>query len=187
MMWVISWSLVTVAWFSWLYPLLFRAPHKQERPSVTLAGPTRAGLLLQCIGIAIAFLGRAPLEVSPGPLRILLAVAIWIPCLLMSWTSVTHLGRQFRISAGLYEDHQLVSTGPYRLVRHPIYTSMLGMLVCTLLLLLTNWPWAVAALAFYIAGTEIRVRAEDSLLDSRFGDQFRQYRDSVPAYIPFVR
>jgi protein-S-isoprenylcysteine O-methyltransferase Ste14 len=186
-MWVISWSLVAVAWFSWLYPLLFRAPHKQDRPSVTLAGATRAGLLLQGLGIVLAFVFRMPLETQPGVARVALAIVVWIVSAAMSWTSVTHLGRQFRISAGLYDDHQLVSTGPYRFVRHPIYTSMLGMLICSILLLMTEWEWTAVSLAFYIAGTEIRVRAEDGLLRSRFGDNFETYRKAVPGYLPFVR
>jgi protein-S-isoprenylcysteine O-methyltransferase Ste14 len=104
----------------------------------------------------------------------------------MGWTAVTHLGRQFRVQAGLYHDHALVRSGPYRIVRHPIYASLLGMLLCTILLM-TDWRWAIVSLALYVAGTEIRVRTEDGLLASRFGDEFRTYQRSVPAYIPFVR
>jgi protein-S-isoprenylcysteine O-methyltransferase Ste14 len=96
------------------------------------------------------------------------------------------LGRQFRVTAGLYEDHQLVTSGPYATVRHPIYTSLLAILICTQALL-TPLPWAAASLALFIAGTEIRVHAEDGLLASRFGEAFQQYRKSVSAYIPFVR
>ena len=77
-------------------------------------------------------------------------------------------------------------TGPYALVRHPIYTSMLAMLLVTLLVL-TPWPWAVVALAVFVGGTEIRVHTEDKLLESRFGEEFRRYRSSVRAYVPFVR
>ena len=50
-------------------------------------------------------------------------------------TGVGALGRQWRIDAGLNSDHELVQSGPYRIVRHPIYTSML----CLLL----RRPWAV--------------------------------------------
>jgi len=104
----------------------------------------------------------------------------------LSWGAVKHLGRQFRVNAGLYDDHQLVRTGPYAVVRHPIYTSLLAIL-CATLCLLTPWPWALLSLATFVAGTEIRVHAEDGLLASRFGDQFTDYRRRVPAYIPFVR
>jgi protein-S-isoprenylcysteine O-methyltransferase Ste14 len=108
-------------------------------------------------------------------------------CSAMAWTAVRHLGRQFRVHAGLYHDHELVRTGPYRIVRHPIYTSLLGMLIATMLLLRTDLTWVVISLALFIAGTEIRVRSEEALLASRFEDSFPAYRKTVSAYIPFIR
>ena len=71
-------------------------------------------------------------------------------------------------------------------MRHPIYTSLLGMLLCTILLI-TRMAVGSALPPPVYRGTEIRVRTEDSLLASRFGDEFRQYQKGVPAYIPFVR
>jgi protein-S-isoprenylcysteine O-methyltransferase Ste14 len=185
-MWILWWSLAGVAWFAWLYPFIFRAPHRQQRPSITVSGPTRAGLLLEVLAIAAAFLFHMPLDTSPGPVRVVLAAALAAGCVYMGWQAVTHLGRQFRVQAGLYHDHELVRTGPYAFVRHPIYTSFLGMVLCTVLLV-TRLEWAPLPVILFIAGTEIRVRTEDSLLASRFGDAFRDYRKSVVAYIPFVR
>src|SRR5947207_3171062 len=49
----------------------------------------------------------------------------------LSWTSARALGRQWRIDAGLNPDHQLVRSGGYGVVRHPIYTSMFCMLLGT--------------------------------------------------------
>jgi protein-S-isoprenylcysteine O-methyltransferase Ste14 len=43
------------------------------------------------------------------------------------------------------------------------------------------------ALIFFLIGLEIRVRIEDALLASRFGEQFRDYQHRVSAYLPFVR
>jgi protein-S-isoprenylcysteine O-methyltransferase Ste14 len=95
------------------------------------------------------------------------------------------LGRQWRIDAGLNADHELVMAGPYAWVRHPIYTSMLclslgtGFMLAPLLLL-------ALSLVVFMAGTQIRVRIEDKLLASRFGDPFREYQRRVPAYVPFT-
>jgi protein-S-isoprenylcysteine O-methyltransferase Ste14 len=105
---------------------------------------------------------------------------------ILAWHAVKRLGKQFRVQAGLYTDHELVQTGPYNLVRHPIYSSLLAILLCTLFLL-TRWIWLAVSLALFITGTEIRVRAEDKLLASRFNGEFEEYRRRVPAYIPFVR
>ena len=175
-----------VCWVSWFYPFLFRAPLFQKRASTTVSGPTLIGLFFEILGITLAFTLRLPPASPPGVARIAVSWLLAALAIVIGWTSVTHLGRQFRLRAGLYTDHQLVRTGPYAIVRHPIYASLLSMLLCTLLVL-TPWQWMPLALAVFLLGTEIRVRSEDRLLASRFADQFREYQRSVPAYIPFLR
>ena len=182
----LSWVVLMVSWFAWGYPFLFRAPHNQKRASITAAGPTRAGLFLEALAIFIAFACRMPVNIPPGPGRIAAALVCGPLAGVLSWTAVRHLGRQFRVNAGLYEDHELVTSGPYHLVRHPIYTSLLAILAATLLLL-TEWEWAMVALLLFVAGTEIRVYTEDRMLASRFGERFCEYQRAVKAYIPFVR
>jgi protein-S-isoprenylcysteine O-methyltransferase Ste14 len=183
---LIGWIALLLCWFAWAYPFLFRAPHNQRRPSITLTGPTRAGLLLECSALFIAFACRLSPGDSPGAARIVAAMVFGPMAAALAWFSVKHLGRQFRINAGLYQDHELVCTGPYAMVRHPIYSSLLAILLSTLCLL-TPWQWALLSLALFVAGTEIRVHAEDGLLSSRFGPEFTAYKRKVSAYVPFVR
>ena len=71
-------------------------------------------------------------------------------------------------------------------MRHPIYSSILAVLVSTLLLM-TRLEWAAISLVLFIAGTEIRVSTEDRLLASRFGQRFFDYKKRVWAYVPFLR
>jgi protein-S-isoprenylcysteine O-methyltransferase Ste14 len=80
----------------------------------------------------------------------------------------------------------LIRSGPYRFVRNPIYTSMLCVLLATALLITPLWLF-VAALAVFLIGTTIRIRAEEKLLAGRFGEQFSAYRRSVSRLVPFVR
>lgn len=176
---------ILVCWIVWWYPPLFRAPHWQKRPSITAAAPSLSGLLLESLAYAVALLWRIPASATPT-WRLIAAMIPGPIAVVLFWNAVAHLGRQFRIQAGLYEDHALVRTGPYALVRHPIYASMLAMLLA-MLLLLTSWPGIALSLALFLAGTEIRVRAEDSLLAQRFPIEFAEYKKRVPAYIPFVR
>ena len=102
------------------------------------------------------------------------------------WSAVKNLGKQWRVDAALNQDHDLVKTGAYSLVRHPIYASMLGMLLASGLMW-TWWPLLPVAIAVFLAGTEIRVRDEDRLLAGRFPEPFAFYKARAPAYIPFLR
>jgi protein-S-isoprenylcysteine O-methyltransferase Ste14 len=183
---LVPWVELMVCWFAWIYPFIFRAPHVRKRPSITASKPSLLGLLLEGLGIFTAFIFRLPPDVPPGAPRVAASAVFAVLAAVLSWTSVRHLGRQFRIQAGLYEDHRLIRTGPYAIVRHPIFASLLCALLCTLLLL-TPWEWCVVSLALFLAGTEIRIRTEERLLASRFPDEFTEYRRTVPAYLPFVR
>lgn len=185
-MWVISRSFLVACWFAWFYPFLFRAPHHQERHSITVPGPTRIGLALESLAIFLAFILHRPADDPPPVAAQASAITLGIASAVMAWQAVRHLGRQFRLHAGLYDDHQLIRTGPYTIVRHPIYASLFGMLLCSMLIL-TPWGWAPVPLVLFIAGTEIRVRSEDALLASRFGAEFHSYRKAVAAYVPFLR
>jgi protein-S-isoprenylcysteine O-methyltransferase Ste14 len=170
-------------WILWVYPLVSRARKQRHKESVVTAPVARWGLWIQTIAYFVAWLRIV--RSHPGPLLIASMIIGPLSTLLI-WQAVAHLGKQWRIQAGLYADHELVRSGPYRFVRHPIYASMLGMLVASGLVM-TRWEVLMVALAIFIIGTEIRVRAEDGLLESRFGETFRAYRSAVPAYIPFVR
>ena len=79
-----------------------------------------------------------------------------------------------------------MQAGAYRFIRHPIYASMLCMLLGTGLLI-TPVRLLLFALVFFCIGVEIRIRIEDGLLASRFGEEFRTYQRRVPAYLPFIR
>lgn len=185
-MWLLAWIELILLWLAWFYPYVFRAPHGQKRQAITVLGATRIGLLLQSIAIFLAWNIRVPVSSPPGVSQLAGALILGAASVAFFWRAIVHLGKQFRIHAGLYVDHELIRTGPYAIVRHPIYASLFGMLLCTILLL-TRWQWAIVSIVLYIIGTEIRVQTEDRLLAGRFGAQFDDYRGKVSAYIPFVR
>jgi protein-S-isoprenylcysteine O-methyltransferase Ste14 len=185
-MWIAVWIELLLLWIAWFYPFAFRAPHGQKRQSITALGPTRLGLLLETGAIFLALSMRVPETSPPGILRMAAALALGAVCCIFGWTAVNHLGKQFRVHAGLYVDHELVRTGPYSIVRHPIYASLFGMMLCGIILV-TRWQWAIVSIVLFIVGTEIRVQTEERLLAGRFGPQFDDYRRRVSAYIPFIR
>jgi protein-S-isoprenylcysteine O-methyltransferase Ste14 len=101
-------------------------------------------------------------------------------------TAIRGLGRQWAVQARTVDDHQLITTGAYALVRHPIYTGMLGLLLGTGLAISQWWALGAGVIVFAI-GTAIRVRAEEGLLASAFGAEFEEYRARVPAVLPLGR
>jgi protein-S-isoprenylcysteine O-methyltransferase Ste14 len=101
----------------------------------------------------------------------------------MLWARVT-LGRNWSGGVVLKEDHELVTSGPYRFVRHPIYSG--------LLLLLLGWAvWrgrtvGFVGLAVLLVLFWIKARAEEQLMIQHFGDAYRSYKARVKALIPYV-
>lgn len=116
-----------------------------------------------------------------GILAVLLAASS--VCLVL--VSVRTLGRQWAIAARLIEGHQLITAGPYRFVRNPIYTGMFGMLIATGLVA-SHWLGLLLGSVLFLFGTIWRVRLEEQLLRTKFGPQFDHYRAKVPALIPGV-
>jgi protein-S-isoprenylcysteine O-methyltransferase len=81
------------------------------------------------------------------------------------------------------EGHKLATTGPYRFVRHPIYTGMFGMLVATGLAI-SHWLALLVAIFIFLAGSVIRVRSEEKLLREAFGSDFDAYARRVSTILP---
>ena len=159
---------------------------QEEFGSTRTVGPARPlGIGLQGIAYALSWQGhfwKAP----PPTWRLAFSLFFLGAAGVLSWTSTWALGRQWRFDAGLSADHELVIAGAYSFIRHPIYCSMLCLLLGTGFMI-TPWPLFLISAIVFICGTEIRVRIEDNLLASRFDERFRQYQQSVPAYVPFVR
>jgi protein-S-isoprenylcysteine O-methyltransferase Ste14 len=178
--------ILLVAWIVWLAPFLI-APHRGAKAGhrATVDRRARWGIVLQALAYSLLWQARFWTR-APNAWRLAAAITFFVLASALSWTSVRTLGRQWRIDAGLNVDHELIRSGPYRIVRHPVYASMLCVLLGTGALL-TPLPLFAAALAIFLVGIEIRVRVEDRLLASRFGTVFDDYRGRVSAYVPFVR
>jgi protein-S-isoprenylcysteine O-methyltransferase Ste14 len=81
-------------------------------------------------------------------------------------------------------DHELIRSGPYALVRHPIYTGLLLALAGSALML-GNWR-ALVGFAL-IAGALVRkLRIEERFMAQQFGEDYARYREQVAMLVPFV-
>lgn len=95
-----------------------------------------------------------------------------------------HLGRNLTITISTREEHTLVTTGPYRLIRHPLYTA--GMVESAgVVLLLANGAVAAAALAFW-ALIAWRTPMEEARLALSFGGVYRQYQARAGRFVPVL-
>jgi len=100
--------------------------------------------------------------------------------------AVRTLGKQWSLTARVLDEHQLVQSGPFAFVRHPIYSALLGLLLATGLALSTAVLTTVAALV-YLAGTYWRALREEALLRAHFGAAYDEYAARVPRLIPRLK
>ena len=98
------------------------------------------------------------------------------------------LGKLYFVStshaAQLFIDHQLITHGPFALVRHPMY---LGILLTGLGGILIYRTWTFVFLALNFLGLILRARREEQALAEEFGDQWRGYCKRVPRWLPRFR
>lgn len=112
------------------------------------------------------------------------AFAILAGVLFRSWAVVT-LGRHFRRSVTLLDEHRLITGGPYRWLRHPAYTGSLASFA-GLGLALHNWASLALLIFAPLAAYLYRIKIEERALAARFGQQWAEYRARRRAIVPFI-
>ncbi len=94
-----------------------------------------------------------------------------------------HLGKNWSAYPTLKENHELITSGPYRFVRHPIYTGMLLALLGSALALGLFWLIFFIFIGFIFVN---RVFVEERLMVRQFPDKYPEYRKKTKALVPFV-
>ena len=180
--------LVFLSWiiFGLIFLLRKKSPKAAEAKRASVA---KWGIALQACGFAlVGSIHRAsswPLPASTVG-EVALAVVAVVLAFASSWWSlraVQTLGKQWTYEARVIEGHELITQGPYAVVRNPIYLGMFGLMVATGLVFTTWWVLLIAVTAFLI-GNQVRIRAEENLLRETFGSRFDDYARRVPAFFP---
>jgi protein-S-isoprenylcysteine O-methyltransferase Ste14 len=99
------------------------------------------------------------------------------------WARV-HLGKYWSGMVTLKEGHRLIRRGPYRIVRHPIYTGMLLGALGSALTAATGD--GLVGFVVMTACLVVKSRREEKLLTSEFGDEYRQFQREVAALVPLI-
>ncbi len=114
-----------------------------------------------------------------------MGLILFIAGLIIRWIAIIHLGRFFTVNVAIAEDHQLITTGPYRYVRHPSYTGtlliFLGFGLCMLNI------FSLAAVFLPITAAFVwRMHVEEAALREAFGGRYDRYVGSTARVLPGV-
>lgn len=112
------------------------------------------------------------------------SVLLVISGLLFAVMARTAIGRNWSGSITIKEKHELITRGPYRLVRHPIYTGIMAMLVGTAVYYRSTLTFII--LIFSSLGLLMKIRAEESLMTKHFGKKYIEYKKRTKVLIPFI-
>ncbi len=119
------------------------------------------GIVVDAIGIAILILG--------------LGFAVW---------ARFHLGRYWSARIALAENHQLIQTGPYRMVRNPMYFGCLVAILGTAIV--AGEIRGVFAIVLALIAFRYKISQEENWLRERFGSAYIEYQSKVKMLIPFL-
>ena len=127
---------------------------------------------------------------APGA-AIEMRAVFWVGCALfglglaLRWYSILYLGRFFTVNVAIHSGHEVIDTGPYRLIRHPSYAgallAFLGLALC-----LANW-WSLALIMvpiLWVFGR--RMSIEESALSNALGAPYTSYMSRTKRLAPFI-
>ena len=113
-------------------------------------------------------------------------VVVMVTSLWLFWRSHVDLGLNWSVSLEVRENHTLVCHGVYRLVRHPMYTSI-WMWAVAQGMLLQNWFVGWSVVPAFAAMYFIRMPREERLMVETFGDDYRRYARQTGRLFPRIR
>lgn len=174
-----------VAWAAIEIPQAFK-----RRPEATSADRGSVMIVRLCAVAAIVVAGlvvtRVPAaSVAEGVATFAIAVGVMWAGIGLRWWSFRTLGRYFTFTVMTSNDQHVVSTGPYRFVRHPSYLAIL-LTLAGIGAMHGNWL-SLAALVFVpLIGLVYRIRVEEAALSASLGDAYMSYASRRKRLLPFV-
>jgi protein-S-isoprenylcysteine O-methyltransferase Ste14 len=143
------------------------------------------------------FFGLCVLIWLPLPLNRLPQTRVWMlgfgsmlyfPAMLLTLWARLVLGKNYFVSTGfgaqLFAGHQLVKSGPFAIVRHPMYTGMILAAVGSLLIYFT---WTTLLFTCFALLLLFRARREEIALKAEFGEDWCEYCKRVPPFFPRLK
>jgi len=177
-----------VLWVSWWVSWLAAAVWRDRAAAQAPVREQFVYRLCAAAGIALLF-GAYPHDLRLWHTAVPLAwTLVVVACVgfAFTWWARLHLGRLWSATVGRKADHRVVETGPYGIVRHPIYTGITLASMATAVLRGTAVGWlGVAVMTF---GWYIKARLEERFLREQLGaEAYGAYARRVPMLVPFLR
>jgi protein-S-isoprenylcysteine O-methyltransferase Ste14 len=144
-------------------------------------------LLMSFISVVVPVVDWAYFKDAAGSFTIFSAIGIAMVVTGISFRAwaVRSLGKYFTATVQIKDDHRLVKTGPYRIVRHPSYTGAFLALIAGGVILESLTGFIISCIAMIIA-YYVRIGIEEKELIARFGNDYLAYRKETKMIIPYV-
>lgn len=179
----VIWPAWAALWFLWA----LRTKRAQVRLNVSNAAmymvPTAVGAYL-CMARSstLGRLGLWQLSIPLIPWLMWMGAALTFAGLLFAIWARLYLGKNWSGMVTVKHDHELIRSGPYRFVRHPIYSGILlalaGTIVCR------RNVWGFLGLAIVWLGLWLKSRMEERFMIETFGSQYDDYRRTTGGILP---
>ena len=186
----ISRILIPVMWLAWVayWVVAARGTKQTQRSENARSRLTyHLPLIVGALFIAVPHILGPQLEnlfVPRTPAWLALAIAMVGLGLGFSAAARVWLGRNWSSMVTVKQGHELIRSGPYALVRHPIYTGMLLALIGTVLMV-GQWR-ALIGLAIMLFSFLRKLGIEERFMAQEFGDDYARYRAQVAMLVPFL-
>lgn len=181
---------IVAAWVVWILTWILAAGWSARTASRHDLGAESPSRVLTLAAIVMIMMSYWP--VAWGLLWALPATASWAMFALVlvglgfTWAARLHLGPLWSSTSAPTEDHRIVDTGPYGLVRHPVYAGLLLAAIATAAE--RGRIEAVAGALVLIAAVSLRAKLEERFLRRDVSDEaYTAYRRRVPMLIPFAK
>jgi protein-S-isoprenylcysteine O-methyltransferase Ste14 len=181
---------IVAAWVIWLLTWIFAAGWSARVAAHHDLGSESPSRVLTLAAIVMMVMAYWP--VSWGVLWTAPEGVGWAMFILVvlglafTWAARLHLGPLWSSTPAPTERHRIVDTGPYGIVRHPVYAGLLLAAIATAVE--RGRIEAIAAALVLIAGVSLRARLEERFLRRDLGDEsYSAYRRRVPMLIPFIK
>jgi protein-S-isoprenylcysteine O-methyltransferase Ste14 len=173
---------IGVGWIIfWIYWLAMSTGVKAGQTRWGQFAGIRVGLII--IVLLLLRLRLVKGHVVHSPLLLGIGLAIWALGLALAVWARVYIGRNWGMPMSRKDSPELVTSGPYRSIRHPIYSGILLAMIGTTVAVSLYWLIAVVVIGGYFIFSAVN---EERYMTEQFPDSYAAYKRSTKMLIPFI-